>query len=437
MLKRIAQRAGVRPLYFYIACMACVATLAFAFWRDRREMGIAGPQPAVGLYWIENVDPTIGPGVSAPLWQLLIRTDTPAIYYKSGAANTAWTKIGSGASGGITGTGTATHVPVWLTSTSQGDSSAIDDGASFSISEPFAATSQVRAPGTITPPDFSGTLVNNYNPTGLATAYVIEQACTGSGDSFISGLAAQPTGTIIVFKNTGYYGLNFLNHNSGSLPANQFDLPSATSWQLDPGYMLVLRYAGADWEVIGGFVDSFFSVTVNSLLNVGQLRYFEPQAYTTTGTSTDVLLNSSTTVFQYTGAGDATITGFAGTAGGRLMIIRNESGHNLTLPNLAPPGSSINQLNNGGVDIVLIGSSSNAVYIWDTVNTNWGLISYQTAANKGTIALSGGTATATVQTGAACTCTDTTAVAAVQCSISSTTLTLTGTGTDVIAYLCR
>lgn len=297
---------------------------------------------------------------------------------------------------------------------------------------------QVSLPGTITPPDFTGgATINNYNPTGLATAYVIEQACTGIGDSFISGLQAQPTGTIIVFRNTGYFNLNILNHNSGSLAANQFDLPSATTWQLEPGYSLTLRYTGTQWEVVQGFVDSFFSVTVNSLLNIGQTRFFQPQAYTTTGTSTDVLLNSSTTVFQYIGAGDATITGFAGNAGGRLLIVRNESGHNLTLPNLTGPGSSNNQLNNGGVDIVLVGSSSNAVYIWDTINTNWGLISYTTASNKGTVALAGGTATATVQSGAVCTCTDTTAVAAVQCSVTTTTLTLHGTGTDVIAYICR
>lgn len=296
---------------------------------------------------------------------------------------------------------------------------------------------QVATPGTITPPDFTGATVDNYNPTGLATAYVIEQACTGSGDTFITGLQAQPTGTIIIFKNTGYFNLNFVNHNGGSLAANQFDLPSATTWLLEPGYLLVLRYTGTQWETLGGFVNSFYSISVNSLLNVSQLRYQQPQAYSTTGTSTDILLNSSTTVFQYIGAGDATITGFAGSAGGRLLIVRNESGHNLTLPNLAPPGSSVNQLNNGGVDIVLIGGSSNAVYIWDTINTNWGLISYMTASNKGTITLAGGTGTATVQTGAVCTCTDTTAVSAVQCAVTTTTITATGTGTDVIAYLCR
>ena len=58
------------------------------------------PVPAVGLYWKCACDPTAGSGVSAPLNQLLFRTDTASIYYKSGAANTAWTQLGVGGGGG-------------------------------------------------------------------------------------------------------------------------------------------------------------------------------------------------------------------------------------------------------------------------------------------------------------------------------------------------
>ena len=61
-----------------------------------------GPQPAVQIYWYTSSDPTTGAGVVAPLAQLLIRQDVPSIYFKSGTANTAWTKIGSGAASGGT-----------------------------------------------------------------------------------------------------------------------------------------------------------------------------------------------------------------------------------------------------------------------------------------------------------------------------------------------
>lgn len=60
-------------------------------------IGAASVQPSVGLYWTSNSDPTVSPGVSAPAWQLLLRTDAPSIYYKSGAAATAWTAVGGAA----------------------------------------------------------------------------------------------------------------------------------------------------------------------------------------------------------------------------------------------------------------------------------------------------------------------------------------------------
>lgn len=53
------------------------------------------PAPIV-LTWFSDADPTIAPGVKAPLYQYLIRTDVPALYWKSGAADTDWTLVGSG-----------------------------------------------------------------------------------------------------------------------------------------------------------------------------------------------------------------------------------------------------------------------------------------------------------------------------------------------------
>lgn len=297
---------------------------------------------------------------------------------------------------------------------------------------------QIQHTNVITPPDFSGSSTPNYNPTGLANASLILQACTGSGDSFITGLQAQPAGTIITFVNTGYFNLIFLNNNGASLAANRFSLPSGTSWTLEPGYLITLFYTGSNWIVIGWAVDQYYALSVSTVTNLGSLRFNQPQDYSTTGQTDNLLLNSSTTIFKYIGTGDATITGFAGAATGRMLIVRNDSGHDLTLPNMN--GSSIgqNQLANvGGVDVVLRGTSSNAVYNWDATTTQWAMVSYATTVGRGTVALSGGTATVTVQNGAVCTCTDTTAVAAVKCSVTTTTLTLTGTGTDTIAYLCR
>lgn len=60
------------------------------------------------------------------------------------------------------------------------------------------------------------------------------------------------------------------------------------------------------------------------------------QTFTTTGTSNDVPLSTTTTVFKYTGASAATITGFSGAAGvqpvtGRTVIVQNASSTTVTL----------------------------------------------------------------------------------------------------------
>lgn len=57
-------------------------------------------EPWVGLVWITNSDPTIAPGVAAPLWQPLIRTDDQTLYYKSGNLPTDWTPLNGGGGGG-------------------------------------------------------------------------------------------------------------------------------------------------------------------------------------------------------------------------------------------------------------------------------------------------------------------------------------------------
>lgn len=70
-------------------------------------------KPLIGLMWLATSDPTIAPGAAAPLDNLLIRTDTNSLYYKSGALNTDWIliagggftgmSIGGGVTGGTTG----------------------------------------------------------------------------------------------------------------------------------------------------------------------------------------------------------------------------------------------------------------------------------------------------------------------------------------------
>jgi len=229
----------------------------------------------------------------------------------------------------------------------------------------------------ITPPAFTGSTYNDYAPTDLSTAYMVDQECSGTGDSFITGLAAQGTGTIIVFRNTGPFNLYFLHQHSGSVAANRFSLPSSTSAILEPGYSVTLRYSGSSWEVIAWVTELFYGLTVNTVARLHQVCVSDAQTYSTTGSSDDVVVNSDATVFQYTGAGDATITGLTGTGAGRVLIIENISGHNLTLTNASSSSSAGHQLANvNDEDVVLSGNNSSATYVYDNVAGYWRMTSY-------------------------------------------------------------
>lgn len=95
-----------------------------------------GPQPAVGLYWYFVGDPTTGSGINAPQWQFGIRTDSsPAtLYYKSGIANTAWTIVGGGGAGGVTGScATMNAIAKWSGLTALACSNETDDGTTFFV----------------------------------------------------------------------------------------------------------------------------------------------------------------------------------------------------------------------------------------------------------------------------------------------------------------
>lgn len=95
------------------------------------DAGVTDTHGQTGLLWSLNSDPTAGAGIAGPLWQLLVRTDVPSIYYKSGTGNTAWTNLSGGGGGGIGGSGTLNTIPKFTAATTIGDSKLTDDDATL------------------------------------------------------------------------------------------------------------------------------------------------------------------------------------------------------------------------------------------------------------------------------------------------------------------
>ena len=259
---------------------------------------LAGPEPSVGLFWYETVDPTIGPGVCAPQWQLLIRTDVPSLYAKTGTSCTSWLLIAGGAGTGTvtsvqcltgltctpnpithtgtiaadgsspTGTGINQHLTAWTGTSTLGDAlgGSTDNGTTTTIGDNLTGAEQFALTGSIAPPALTGSSANDYAPTGLGTTFVIDQSVTSP--TAITGLLAQPTGTQIDFRNvaSSTSALTFVDESGSSLAANQFALPGAVNWILKPGSSLLFRYNGSNWRLISAVTTDLPVLTVDGLI---------------------------------------------------------------------------------------------------------------------------------------------------------------------------
>jgi hypothetical protein len=113
--------------------------------------------------------------------------------------------------------------------------------------------------------------------------------------------------------------------------------------------------------------DLTIGVTSTSRVTMqGDLVLAGVATFSTTGTSNNVA-TVATHVFQYTGAGVATVTGFASGATGRLLYVYNSSGSDLTIANnnagstaanriITPTGADYVVANNRGVTLVYLSS---------------------------------------------------------------------------------
>lgn len=150
--------------------------------------------PSIGLYYYSNTDPTAGAGVSAPTGQLLVRTDTPSIYYKSGSASTAWTSLSGGGGGG-----TITGVTAGTSLTGGG----VSGNVTLNVSLPGGSTtvgrslSSLAANGTATYTQPTVDYVDGFtaydeflNPGASNGTWVANAAGTGAGCTSAAGVSA-------------------------------------------------------------------------------------------------------------------------------------------------------------------------------------------------------------------------------------------------------
>lgn len=103
---------------------------------------------------------------------------------------------------------------------------------------------------TISPSALANGNNNDYNPSGLSTAFALRLSANGGG-STLTGLAAQPSGSIRVVCDIAGGNLSFTNNDAASTAANRFTLNGTVT--IAAGECITIWYdgSGTRWVRIG------------------------------------------------------------------------------------------------------------------------------------------------------------------------------------------
>lgn len=277
----------------------------------------------------------------------------------AGAVSLTCTAIGT--AGGVTGTGTANTISKWTSSTAQGNSLITDDGTTTTIADALSFSGAIYGTATITPTPIAGpTTVNDYAPTGFATALVIRLSVSGGVSSAVvlDGLAGGAAGRMVILENmsSDSTSISFANENGGSLAANRFTGVNANNARVSANGQAILWYDGTTsrWRILSLFSDYVAATQTGGALSISGLMSAGASNLGTTTSFTGSLTPSaiSGTQNNYTPTNigtaerirqdltaNATITGISssvvsGSTSGRLLIIDNiNSSFTITLNN--------------------------------------------------------------------------------------------------------
>jgi hypothetical protein len=346
----------------YVIGMLLIAGLAFANPNQ--------PQANVGLTWFTATDPTTSTGVSAPLWQFLVRTDSPSIYYKSGAANTSWTQIGAAGGGGGGGTVTSLACGAGVACSP----SPITTSGTVSISTRF------NIPGETINTE-TATELDNYDPwhAGPHTARV--EVDPTQATLLITGIVAGADGDELLLWNGGNGGTNpnwitLPSQSSSSSALNRFWIANGKEVNIVNNDGLLLIYDGGfGWTAFGA---------ATSIIRAQELSVdptVAPTALTSGSTTNNYNPWTGTSTTSYvrqdvSGSGTATITGI--TAAGAP----NSTGRVLFWNNISAAGSITFKSSNGGStgpnqiigpnnQDVTIGPDGSITFLYDTTEDAW------------------------------------------------------------------
>lgn len=108
----------------------------------------------------------------------------------------------------------------------------------------------------ITPSALSGGNNNNYNPTGLATASVI-RLTPNAGASIITGITAQPAGTVLTLVNAaGLSTITLTSADTNSTAANRFLISASIVLKLNDSVQVWYDGTSSRWRPIESVISA-------------------------------------------------------------------------------------------------------------------------------------------------------------------------------------
>ncbi len=158
------------------------------------------------LIAVADADPRVSPGCAADMGSWLYHFGQPAVYLKHGLGDTDWTLVGGGG-GGV-----------------------------LSIITPPALTADTH----------------NWNPSGLATNDLIRMSAT-AGNVELTGLMAQPDGTVRRLINIGPDDIKLKKYSGSSSSSNQFAFESDINVKKDMGAIAFYDGTSTKWRSWGEF----------------------------------------------------------------------------------------------------------------------------------------------------------------------------------------
>jgi hypothetical protein len=231
--------------------------------------------------------------------------------------------------------------------------------------------------------------VNDWNPTGLATAGVLRVlSLLPGGVPAITGLAAQDAGRAFILGNMGSTAIRLVHQSTSSAAANRFVLPGGADIVMAGGDLVTMWYDGFPvgsptnrWVVVNhqrahdhsvaadGSTLNPLALNVNGpLALVGEIRptpATDQDNYNPTGLA-------GASVISLIPSAPITITGLAGGAAGRQIVLINKANVLVTLAYNSGSSSAGNRFITPGAPAnAVLGTNQSAILEYDAVVGYW------------------------------------------------------------------